>query len=259
MEPDKFFIVPYRDRSYQLEIFINHMTKLMEGEKYQILFIHQKDTRLFNRGAMKNIGFLYIKEKYPDSYKDKIIIFHDIDVLIAKKENADFNTTKNIVKHNFGFKPTKNVKALGGIVTIRVEDFEKTNGFLNLWTWGLEDNSLHIRCIREKISIDYNSFNEIKCKEVIMFNTVKKTRKTNNDYSFKNLNDNIDKNYGFQTIQNLNYSFENIRENAYFVNVNNFNTVGKYPNNIKEEIILIFQDPKIIENNKKYGHFKKMF
>jgi hypothetical protein len=259
MEPDKFFIVPYRDRSYQLEIFINHMSKLMEGENYQILIIHQKDSRLFNRGAMKNIGFLYIKEKYPHSYKDKIIIFHDIDVLIAKKENTDFNTTKNIVKHNFGFKPTKTVKALGGIVTIRADDFEKTNGFLNLWTWGLEDNALLKRCMRKKINIDYSSFNEIRCKEVIMFNTVNKTRKTNNDYSFKNFNDNTDKNYGFQTIKNLNYSFENIRENAYFVNVNNFNTVGKYPNKTKEEIILTFQDPKIRENNKKYGHLIKLF
>lgn len=259
MEPNKFFIVPYRDRSHQLEVFINHMTKLMEGENYQILFIHQKDTRHFNRGAMKNIGFLYIKEKYPYSYKDKTIIFHDIDVLIAKKENADFNTTKNIVKHNFGFKPTKNVKALGGIVTIRAGDFEKTNGFLNLWTWGLEDNALLKRCMKEKIAIDYNSFNEIKCEEVIMFNSSKKTRITSNDYSFKSFYGNTDKNYGFKTIQHLNYEFEHIRENAYFVNVNNFNTVGKYPDKVKEEIILRFHNPEIRENNKKYGHLKKMF
>ena len=67
MEPDKFFIVPYRDRENQLEIFVNHMTKLMEGENYQILFIHQKDNRHFNRGAMKNIGFLYVKKKYPQT------------------------------------------------------------------------------------------------------------------------------------------------------------------------------------------------
>ena len=110
----------------------------------------------------------------------------------------------------------KMLKLLGGIVTIRVEDFEKTNGFLNLWTWGLEDNALLKRCMREKIGIDYSSFNEIKCEEVIMFNSSKKTRVTNNDYSFENFHDKIDKNYGFQTIKNLNYSFENIRENAYF-------------------------------------------
>ena len=44
-----------------------------------------------------------------------------------------------------------------------------------------------------------------------------------------------------------------------FVNVNNFNTVGGYPNKVKEEIILRFQNPEIRENNKKYSHLKKMF
>jgi len=258
MEPEKFFIVPYRDRSNQMEIFINHMTKLMEGENYQILFIHQKDNRHFNRGAMKNIGFLYVKEKYPHTYKNKILIFHDIDVLIAKKENADFNTTENFVKHNFGFKPTKIVKALGGIVTIKASDFEKSRGFLNLWTWGLEDNSLHARCMKENINLDYSSFHELKCKEVIMFYQGK-TRKVNNDYTFKNFQSKLSGNHGFQTIKNLNYTFENIREHAYFVNVNNFNTEGEYPNKTTDEVLMTFKDPKIKEFNKKYGNMGKMF
>lgn len=258
MEPDKFFIVPYRDRENQLEIFVNHMTKLMEGENYQILFIHQKDNRHFNRGAMKNIGFLYVKEKYPQTYKEKILIFHDIDVLIAKKENADFNTTENIVKHNFGFKPTKIVKALGGIVTIKASDFEKTKGFLNLWMWGLEDNALHIRCMKNKINISYASFHEIRCKEVIMFYQGK-SRNVNNDYSFTNYSNYKHSNRGFNTIKDLNYTLEDIREHAYFVNVNHFNTEGLYPTDSKEEVLMTFQDPKIKKHNKKYKHIKSMF
>ena len=260
MEPDKFFIIPYRDRPYQLEVFINHMTSLMKGENYQILIIHQKDNRHFNRGAMKNIGFLYIKNKYPNSYKNKILIFHDIDCIIAKKEDTDFNTIQGVVKHNFGFRPDKIVRALGGIVTMRAEDFEKTRGFLNLWAWGLEDNAMHDRCLKNKLKLDYNSFIELnRSDKVIVFREGKKTRKVNNDYSFINYNNYKYSNRGFDTIKDLNYSFENIRDNAYFVNINNFNTEGIYPGKMKEEVLMTFQDPKIKEHNKKYGHIKKMF
>jgi hypothetical protein len=255
MEPDKFFIIPYRNREYQLEVFINHMTKLLEGENYQLLFIHQKDNRHFNRGAMKNIGFLYIKDKYPDTYQDKTLIFHDVDCVIVKKEDADFNTKRNFAKHNFGYKACKRIKALGGIVTMTSYDFERTKGFLNLWTWGLEDNSLMKRCLGLKINIDYNSFHPINCREVVSFRHDNK-REMNNDYTFNNFWKGVNKDNGFKTIKNLNYTFEKIRDKAYFVNVNSFDPVGEYPIIVKnDKPVLKFEDPQV----KKYDFLKSMF
>ena len=84
-EPEKFIIVPYRDRERHLRVFLNQMEHVLEDENYLILIIHQDDTRNFNRGALKNIGFLYIKNFYPKTYKDKILIYHDVDYVVWKK------------------------------------------------------------------------------------------------------------------------------------------------------------------------------
>ena len=78
--PSKIFVVPYRDRIQHKFFFSRHMSFILEDKNdYEILFVHQYDDRVFNRGAMKNIGFLAIKAKYPKVYKNITIVFNDID------------------------------------------------------------------------------------------------------------------------------------------------------------------------------------
>jgi hypothetical protein len=80
--PKRVFVVPYRDRIQQKFFFCKQMDFILEGQTdYEILFVHQCDARNFNRGAMKNIGFLAIKEKYPEHYQDITFIFNDIDTI----------------------------------------------------------------------------------------------------------------------------------------------------------------------------------
>ena len=67
--PKIIFIVPYRDREEQYKKFDEKMKtilKLYKIEDSKILYIHQCDKRSFNRGAMKNIGFLFVKKMYPE-------------------------------------------------------------------------------------------------------------------------------------------------------------------------------------------------
>ena len=154
--PKIIFIVPYRDREIHLDIFKKQMVKVMEdysNNDYQILYIHQCDQRNFNRGGMKNIGFLFIKDKYPNNYKDITFVFNDVDTMPKRKNMIQYETTHRKIKHFYGYNYT-----LGGIVSIKGSDFEKLNGFPNYWAWGYEDNALQQRAKYNNIFIDRSEF-----------------------------------------------------------------------------------------------------
>lgn len=122
--------------------------------RYRILYIHQRDSRGFNRGALKNIGFMVVKEWYPNDYKNMTLVFHDIDSLLATATTVgDLRTQPGTIRHYFGFTFT-----LGGIFSINAGDFERINGFPNFWTWGYEDNLIQIRALHENIVIDRSLF-----------------------------------------------------------------------------------------------------
>ena len=75
--PKVIFIVPYRNRPQHKFFFSNYLTSVLKGSEidlnYEIYFSHQCDARSFNRGATKNIGFIAVKEKYPDDYQGQFI------------------------------------------------------------------------------------------------------------------------------------------------------------------------------------------
>ena len=134
---------------------------MKDTEPYELYFAHQYDNRPFNRGAMKNIGFLAIKSKYPNNYKDITFIFHDVDTWPTEKELINYNTSHGVVKHFYGFR-----FALGGIFAIKGGDFEKSKGFPNFWGWGIEDNLMNDRCIEAGLTIDRSQFYDITDKRI---------------------------------------------------------------------------------------------
>lgn len=157
--PKFVFIVPYRNRSIYLQAFLRKMEYVLEDipkTDYKVFVIHQNDKRKFNRGAMKNIGFLYVKNKYPNDYKQITLVFNDVDIFPLQKNYLNYITTKGVVKHFFGFKYT-----LGGIVSIVGEDFERINGFPNFWAWGFEDNLIQLRISKAGIHTDRSHFYDL--------------------------------------------------------------------------------------------------
>lgn len=160
--PKRIFIVPYRNRIQHKFFFSKYMSFLLEDKQdYEIYFSHQCDARTFNRGAIKNIGFIAAKNKYPQHYKDISFIFNDVDTIPFHKI-FDYDTTHGVVKHYYGFK-----YALGGIVVMKGADFEKTNGFPGFWGWGMEDNVLQKRCEAIGLHIDRSVFYNIGSPEIL--------------------------------------------------------------------------------------------
>jgi hypothetical protein len=203
--PKRIFIVPYRNRIQHKFFFSKYMSFLLEDkDDYEIYFSHQCDARTFNRGAMKNIGFIAAKNKYPEHYKDITFIFNDVDTMPFYKI-FDYNTTYGVVKHYYGFKYT-----LGGIVVIKGADFEKLNGYPCFWGWGMEDNALQKRCDAVGIKIDRSLFYDIGSPEILqLFDGVSRIISKKDPWRGEHDNG-ID---GLRTITQLKYNIDSKSEN----------------------------------------------
>ena len=199
--PKVIFIVPYRDRDQQLQFFNKHMKYILEDieeKDTKIMIIHQNDDRSFNCGAMKNIGFLIVKDMYPNDYMNITLVFNDVDTLPFTKNFIQYETEKNMVKHFYGFKHT-----LGGIVSINAENNEKINGFPNFWAWGYEDNMLYDRVVKNKLFINRKQFYNFADKNILHFydGFLKQINKTEFDRFVNFTSEGID------SIHNLYYDY----------------------------------------------------
>jgi hypothetical protein len=218
--PKIIFIVPYRDRSEQQKFFSFQMEKILEDYKkseYRIIYSHQADARNFNRGAIKNIGFLYAKSLYPNDYQTITFVFNDVDTMPYNKNFLNYETVQGTVKHFYGYHFT-----LGGIVSITGADFEKINGFPNYWAWGYEDNALSNRVNNAGIIVDRSQFYHILDKNILQLKDGITRIVNRGEYDryvdevrFQGTLD------GINTISNIVYAFD---ESTSFLNISTFQT-----------------------------------
>lgn len=230
--PKKVFIVPYRNRPEQKFFFCKYMKFLLEYVKdYEVYFSHQVDERSFNRGACRNIGFLALKEKYPQHYQDITFIFNDLDT-IPFNRIFDYETQHGVVKHYYGF-----THSLGGIVVIKGKDFEDINGYPNFWSWGLEDSCLQKRCDNHDIKIDRSNFYKIGAPQMLqLFDGVERIINKKDPHKLKT----DDGSNGLSTIGNLQMSFDkkstreldnlydSLGSKFYYININDFVTETEF-------------------------------
>ena len=230
--PELVFIVPYRNREEHKTFFTVYMKYLMEDvppEKYRIFFVHQCDNRPFNRGAMKNIGFMAIRTMYPNDYRNITLVFHDVDNLPYTKGLLNYGTRPGVVKHFFGYTFT-----LGGIVSIKAGDFERTGGYPNFWAWGSEDNCFNQRVIDSRIYIDRSNFFPSGHRSILQFvdGIIKMINKKETAAAmYRTCQD------SYHTIRNLTYHIKDE-----YINVTSFDTLQN-PNELK------FEEYDIVKNN----------
>jgi N-terminal region of glycosyl transferase group 7/N-terminal domain of galactosyltransferase len=208
--PKIIFIIPYRDREEHkifFSVYMKHVLEDLAKTDYEIYYVEQKNTLPFNRGAMKNIGFLAIKYKYPDHYKNISFVFNDIDTVPYTKNIINYEANAGTVKHFYGFK-----FALGGIFSIKGGDYERTNGFPNFWSWGGEDNYMQKRAEQIGLVIDRSCFFNILDKNILQLcDGIKRLICRKEAATVVNMTT-MD---GLITIRNLNYDFKDEYINVY--------------------------------------------
>jgi len=207
------FIIPYRNREQQKYFFLKNMEHILEDydkSSYEIIFSHQYNNLPFNRGAMKNIGFLYAKQKY-NYYKNITFIFNDVDTIPYRKDLLNYDVNTNEIKHFYGFYHT-----LGGIFSIKGSDFEKLNGFPSYWSWGYEDNVLYDRAIANNIYINRSQFYPILDKNIIHI-VDEFTKLTSQKNKIMTINKNVFD--GLNTLKNVLYNYN---ENTNMLDITQF-------------------------------------
>ena len=228
--PKFIIIVPIKNRNEQKFFWkknIDYILEDYEKSSYKIFFVNQLDDNVINRGALRNIGFLVCREIYHKDYKNINFVFWDVDNIPYKKNLLNFNTIKGSIKHLYGHQ-----RSLGGIISIKGEDFEDIKGYPNMTGWGFEDVFFKKNALVNNKKIDYSNFYFIENQAIIHlfdeqeklinFNELKEMEE--NPLNLKN------KNF-LQEIYNLDYEVKNED-----IMVKKFNIHNKSSNEIHTKI-----------------------
>jgi hypothetical protein len=157
-------VVPYRNRAAHLKQFVAHVRAYFSRDKadwqipYQVLVIEQEDGLLFNRGALKNIGFLL------GEFESDYTCFHDVDYLPIWADYSYVDVPTAIVWYGAEARPIapgspiKLTHSLdeffGAAVLVPNGLHRRVNGYSNsYWGWGSEDRDLRRRFLAAGIKL----------------------------------------------------------------------------------------------------------
>jgi hypothetical protein len=141
-------IVPYRDRSDHLRLFLRHMHPLLQRQQldYQIFVVEQAGSDAFNRAALMNVGYSEASERAAFD----CFVFHDVD-LVPEDDRNLYTCPKDMPKHLAVAVNKWKYRLIygnyfGGVSALSKEQFENVNGFSNsFYGWGGEDDDLFHR------------------------------------------------------------------------------------------------------------------
>ncbi|XP_022093697.1 beta-1,4-galactosyltransferase 6-like isoform X2 [Acanthaster planci] len=140
-------IVPFRDRFYQLPIFLRNIVPFLKRQKLEfgIYVIEQANGLDFNRAMLMNVGF----QQALNFSRWDCFIFHDVDHLPLN--NANYYGCSHMPRHFISGADRWNYKLqysffFGAVTGFTRSQIQKFNGFPNAyWGWGGEDDDILIR------------------------------------------------------------------------------------------------------------------
>ncbi|XP_069106743.1 beta-1,4-galactosyltransferase 6-like [Argopecten irradians] len=142
------FIIPFQDRDSHLKIFMSNIVPKLQRQQleYTIFLVEQAPGQHFNRGMMRNIGFVEASKN--DSYD--CYVFNDVDTIIENDKNmfkCDAQSVRHLAAMVDIFNYTLLYKQLiGGILSVTYRQFISANGYSNsIYLWGGEDDDLYDR------------------------------------------------------------------------------------------------------------------
>jgi hypothetical protein len=148
-------IVPYRARDKQLLIFKRAISNYLNDKNipFELIIVEQDKARLFNRGKLLNVGFVYAKK-----LKCDYVVFHDVDMIPIDVDysasNFPVQLSTNFISPDKSFNRILFDEYFGGVTIFPIDIFEMINGYSNqFWGWGYEDNDLLHRCRQYNVEL----------------------------------------------------------------------------------------------------------
>ncbi|XP_049853657.1 beta-1,4-N-acetylgalactosaminyltransferase bre-4-like [Schistocerca gregaria] len=140
-------VVPYRDRAAHLALLLTNLHPLLQKQQldYRIVVVEQAGNGAFNRAMLMNIGFVEALKLYDF----QCFIFHDVDLLPEDDRNLytcpeqprHMSVAIDVFKYRLPY-----ADIFGGVSAMTREQFQKVNGFSNMfWGWGGEDDDMSNR------------------------------------------------------------------------------------------------------------------
>lgn len=140
-------LIPFRDRDTHLKYFVEHTVPILNEylPNTKVVVIEQADTKLFNRGALLNIGFKECENK------TEYFITHDVDMNPSHEVIRDIYSQegRDVIRIRSAHK-----RSLGGVAKFKHNVIFDINGFPNnIWGWGIEDRALFYKCYIKQIPV----------------------------------------------------------------------------------------------------------
>lgn len=209
-------VIPFRNRHNHLSILIRNLVPLLKLQmlEFRIFVSEQDNTMIFNRGMMKNIGYL---EALKFGRWD-CVVFHDIDQIPMR--GANYYGCDGMPRHfcarpeEMEFKPAYAL-LFGGVVGVTEEQMTKSNGYSNFyWGWGGEDDDL----LKRLYSSGYKPTRDLREGFYRTLNHTKKTQNEMCDEAFCLL-DSCTKRMSWDGINNTAYTASRLKLSLLFTQI----------------------------------------